>query len=206
MTKRAVPVVDLATFTRGNDEERQAFVNRLGDAFRHIGFVTVKNHGIPKSLIDGFYALSKEFFELPESVKKKYEIEGLAGQRGYTSFGTEHAKHSEVPDLKEFYQIGQEVTDGDPIVKEYPNNVHVEELPDFTRTAIQLYKQFEESGRNLLRAIALYLDLDEGYFDPEVHNGNSILRAIYYPPITREPQSAIRAEQHEDINLITLLV
>jgi isopenicillin N synthase-like dioxygenase len=39
-----------------------------------------------------------------------------------------------------------------------------------------------------------------------VEEGNSIVRAIHYPPITVEPKSAIRAEQHEDINLITLLV
>ena len=58
----------------------------------------------------------------------------------------------------------------------------------------------------LLQAIALYLGLDEFYFDGWVRNGNSILRAIHYPPITNEPKSAIRAEQHEDINLITLLV
>ena len=44
------------------------------------------------------------------------------------------------------------------------------------------------------------------YFDPKITYGNSILRSIFYPPITREPASAIRAEQHEDINLITLLV
>jgi isopenicillin N synthase-like dioxygenase len=58
----------------------------------------------------------------------------------------------------------------------------------------------------MLQAIALYLGLDEHYFDNYVHNGNSILRCIHYPPITQEPKSAIRAEQHEDINLITLLV
>ena len=58
----------------------------------------------------------------------------------------------------------------------------------------------------MLRAIANYLGLSEHYFDDKIHNGNSILRAIHYPPITQEPASAIRAEQHEDINLITLLV
>ena len=52
----------------------------------------------------------------------------------------------------------------------------------------------------------MYLKLDEHYFDDFVEEGNSILRAIHYPPITFEPKSAIRAEQHEDINLITLLV
>ena len=51
-----------------------------------------------------------------------------------------------------------------------------------------------------------YLELGEDYFSEHIHLGNSILRAIHYPPITSEPKSAIRAEQHEDINLITLLV
>ena len=131
---------------------------------------------------------------------------GLAGQRGYTSFGKEHAKQSKVADLKEFYQIGQEVVGDDPIRSEYPENVSVDELPEFTDLGHQLYRAFEKGGAELLRAIAIYLDLGENYFDDKIHNGNSILRAIHYPPITQEPDSAIRAEQHEDINLITLLV
>ena len=131
---------------------------------------------------------------------------GLAGQRGYTSFGKEHAKQSEVADLKEFYQIGQEVSDDDPIKASYPDNVHAEEKPEFVELGIRLYKAFEKAGAELLRAIAIHLDLGEDYFDEKIHNGNSILRAIHYPPITQEPKSAIRAEQHEDINLITLLV
>src|SRR4029078_6036657 len=65
---------------------------------------------------------------------------------------------------------------------------------------------FEKSGTSLLQAIALYLGLEEHYFDEFVEEGNSIVRAIHYPPIVIEPKSAIRAEQHEDINLITLLV
>jgi len=52
----------------------------------------------------------------------------------------------------------------------------------------------------------MYLKLTENYFDEKIHNGNSILRAIHYPPIVDDPDSAIRAEAHEDINLITLLV
>ncbi|MER3465180.1 MAG: flavonol synthase, partial [Chitinophagaceae bacterium] len=84
--------------------------------------------------------------------------------------------------------------------------VVVDEVPQFTPTLYKAYRNFENSGKSLLQAIALYLGLDENYFDEWVHNGNSILRAIHYPPITSEPKSAIRAEQHEDINLITLLV
>ncbi len=206
MANRVIPVVDLSKFVDGTPAERADFVKEIGDAFNSIGFVGVTNHGIPKSLIDGFYSNSKAFFALPEATKRAYEIPGLAGQRGYTSFGKEHAKQSKVADLKEFFQIGQEVTDGDPIRSEYPDNVKTEVTPQFTDLGTELYKAFENAGGHLLKAIAIYLDLGEDYFDDKIHNGNSILRAIHYPPITQEPASAIRAEQHEDINLITLLV
>ncbi|HYF32400.1 MAG TPA: 2-oxoglutarate and iron-dependent oxygenase domain-containing protein [Chitinophagaceae bacterium] len=202
----AIPVVNLADFLSGDPQLKQKFVNDLGKAYEEFGFVAVKNHGIPDELIDRLYKYVQQFFAMPLDVKKRYEVPGLAGQRGYTSFGREHAKGSEAPDLKEFFQYGQEVNDGDPIKSEYPDNVSVEEIKEFNLTMQQAYRAFERSGRALLQAIALYLDLDEHYFDQYIHNGNSILRAIHYPPITSEPKSAIRAEQHEDINLITLLV
>lgn len=195
--KRVIPTVDLSKFIHGDDAQRQAFVAELGQAFSTVGFVGIVNHGVSQSLIDNFYAAAKGFFGLPVSTKRKYEIENLAGQRGYTSFGKEHAKQSEVADLKEFYQIGQDT---------WIPNVEVAEKPEFLELGRELYRTFEKTGGALLQAIALYLNLPENYFDAYIDNGNSILRAIHYPPITREPESAIRAEQHEDINLITLLV
>ncbi len=206
MSEKGIPTVDLSAYVRGTSAERQAFVAALGDAFREVGFVAVVNHGIPKSLVDDFYAASKAFFALPEAVKRKYEIPGLAGQRGYTSFGKEHAKHSKAPDLKEFFQIGQEVPEGHPLRAEYPPNVEVAEVPEFHQLGRELYRAFEEVGAKLLEAIAIHLNLSEKYFEPYITHGNSILRAIHYPPITQEPANSIRAEQHEDINLITLLV
>ena len=206
MSKRTIPVVDLSYFIHGNKEVRDDFVQELGSAFHDIGFVGVKNHGVSQQLVDDFYASAKRFFGLSVDVKRKYEVPGLAGQRGYTSFGKEHAKQSKVADLKEFFQIGQTVRDEDQLKDHYPDNVKVEEEADFYRLGNELYQAFEKSGSELLRAIAIYLDLGDDYFDKKIHNGNSILRAIHYPPIREEPKSAIRAEQHEDINLITLLV
>lgn len=201
-----IPVVDLSDFISGDPQRKQNFVQALGKAYEEVGFVAVKNHGIPDALINDLYGNVQDFFTLPVAKKEQYEIPELAGQRGFTSFGREHAKGYEAPDLKEFFQYGQEVSDNDPIKSEYPNNVTVDEVPAFTPTLGKAYRAFEQSGKYLLQAIALYLGLDEHYFDQYVHNGNSILRAIHYPPITQEPKSAIRAEQHEDINLITLLV
>ena len=195
--KRVIPTVDVSQFINGNAAQKADFVKALGAAFSSVGFVGIVNHGVPKSLIDDFYTSAKSFFALPVDIKSKYEIKEIAGQRGYTSFGKEHAKHTEVADLKEFFQIGQE---------EAMPNVKVTEQPQFLELGQELFQTFEKTGSALLKAIALYLDLPEDYFIEKIHQGNSVLRAIHYPPIRKEPETAIRAEQHEDINLITLLV
>lgn len=201
----SIPSVDLGEFLSGDPIRKSEFVQNLGKAYEEIGFVAVKNHGISDELIADLYEYVQQFFSLPLEQKKQYEIKGMAGQRGYTSFGKEHAKGSEAPDLKEFFQYGQVARDNFSEVN-YPDNVSVKEIQDFDITLAEAYRAFEKSGTALLQAIALYLGLDENYFDEFVYNGNSILRSIHYPPITTEPVSAIRAEQHEDINLITLLV
>ena len=202
----SIPVVDLADFLSGDVNKKASFVQQLGKAYEDVGFVAVKNHGVPDALISDLYEYVQQFFSLPLDKKSTYEVPGLAGQRGYTSFGREHAKGSDAPDLKEFFQYGQIVEDKAVVSEEYPDNVAVKEVKDFNETLYAAYRNFEKSGKALLQAIALYLNLDERYFDNYIHNGNSILRCIHYPPITNEPKSAIRAEQHEDINLITLLV
>lgn len=201
-----IPSVDLALFTHGTSEQKQQFVAELGKAYEDIGFVAVKNHLIDEITVESLYKEVKAFFDLPEDVKKKYEDPVIAGQRGYTSFGREHAKGSNAGDLKEFWHFGQEVEGDDPIKSEYPKNIYVDELPEFNRVGIKAYRDLELTGKYMLRALALYLGLDEMYFDDKIKNGNSILRPIHYPPITSEPKSAVRAGQHEDINLITLLI
>ena len=201
-----IPSVDLADFLSGDETLKNKFVQELGRAYEDIGFVSVRNHGLSDELCNTLYDRVKAFFSLPADVKAKYEIEGLAGQRGYTSFGKEHAKGRNTGDLKEFWHFGQYVEDNDPIQKEYPDNVMVNELPTFNSAGKEAYQTLESAGRNMLRAIALYLGLEENYFDDKIHNGNSILRPIHYPPITEEPEDAVRAAEHEDINLITLLM
>jgi len=206
MDFKNIPSVDLADFTEGNKETKAAFVKELGKAYEEIGFVAVKNHGLSDALCAELYAQVKGFFTLSKEEKEAYEIEGLAGQRGYVSFGKEHAKNKNEGDLKEFWHFGQTVEDNDPIKEEYPDNVQVNELPKFNAVGREVYQKLEATGREMLRAIALHLNLDENYFDAKIHNGNSILRPIHYPPITHEPKDAVRAAEHEDINLITLLM
>jgi isopenicillin N synthase-like dioxygenase len=99
-----IPTVDLADFLSTDIKRKNNFVQQLGKAYEDVGFVGVKNHGLTDELIADLYKNVQQFFSLPLEQKRKYEIPEMAGQRGYTSFGTEHAKGSDAPDLKEFIQ------------------------------------------------------------------------------------------------------
>jgi isopenicillin N synthase-like dioxygenase len=201
-----VPSVDLLDFLSEDPRRKQKFINEIGKAFEEIGFVALGGHFLSDQLVDSLYAEIKEFFNLPEDIKDGYQIEGIGGQRGYTSFGKEHAKGRKEGDLKEFWHFGQYVEDNDALEKEYPDNVMVKELPKFNAVGKETYKMLEKTAKYILRALALHLKLDEFYFDDFIKNGNSILRPIHYPPITSEPKNAVRAAAHGDINLITLLM
>ncbi len=204
-----IPSVDLEKFNSGSPSEKEEFIKKLGDSFTGIGFVAVKNHGLDPETQNQLYKTWQDFFALDDSTKLKYEVPNLAGQRGYTSKGVEHAKGRNVGDLKEFFQLGQLKQGEDSIFSEYPDNLWPEEIQGIKEVSEKVYRQFESSGKQLLKAIALYLGLEENYFEPKVQNGNSILRAIHYFPIM-DPDSvepdAVRAAEHGDINLITLLM
>jgi isopenicillin N synthase-like dioxygenase len=204
-----VPSLDLADFLSDDPEKRKAFVAELGQAYNNIGFVAIKNHGLSDELVKKLYQSIEQFFSLPEETKTQYEIPELYGQRGYVGKGKEHAKGRTTGDLKEFYHVGQIVEDGDPIQERYPDNVWPAEVPELEQAGVQAYKTLEATGKHMLRAIAIYLGLEEDYFESRVHNGNSILRPIHYFPIENPeeiPEDAVRAAEHGDINLITLLM
>ncbi|WP_276499526.1 isopenicillin N synthase family dioxygenase [Pontibacter litorisediminis] len=207
-----IPSLDLADFTSGDAERKAQFVKQLGEAYQNIGFIALRNHGLSDELTQKLYAATKEFFALPDEVKQKYEHPELASQRGYVGKGKEKAKGFNTGDLKEFYHVGQELSDipdSDPIKAEYPENIFPAEVPAFKETTLEAYRKLEAAGKQVLRAIAVHLGLEEDYFDAKVTYGNSILRPIHYFPIENPdsvPADAVRAAEHGDINLITLLM
>jgi isopenicillin N synthase-like dioxygenase len=196
MSKRAIPCLDFQKFKGGNAEQRAEFSKEIRHAFEEYGFANIGGHDVSEALIENTYRTMADFFALAEETKMKYSIAGIGGQIGYTPFGVEHAAERPQPDLKEFWHFTQT----------HMNNPDVPEVEDFAPTGRALYSALEEVGTELLQAVAMGLELGEHYFDEKVAGGHSVLRPIHYPPITAEPDGSIRAGEHEDINLITLLV
>lgn len=200
-----IPRINLEDFLSNDSEKKDEFVKKIGNAFSEIGFVALKGHFLSSEIIEELYLQIEAFFKLPLEVKEKYEILNLAGQRGYTSFGKEHAKGRKAGDLKEFWHFGQ-YPEKDDLNLIYPDNIIISEIPKFNEIGKKAYQLLERTALYVLRGIASYLELEEKYFDEYIKNGNSILRPIHYPPILEEPKEAERAAAHGDINLITLLM
>lgn len=201
-----IPSLDLADFKEGDENSRANFVKALGEAYQNIGFVAIKNHGLSDDLTTRLYEAVQKFFGLTEEVKKEYEFPELFGQRGYISKGKEKAKGRNTGDLKEFFHVGQP---DDQKLPDYPDNIWPKEVSDLESLTTDAYRILEDAGISMLQAISLYLGLEEHYFDNKVRSGNSILRAIHYFPIENPeeiPADAVRAAEHGDINLITLLM
>ena len=201
-----IPSVNLKDFLSDDKKNKERFVQSIGTAFQEIGFCALRGHFLDKDLVSRLYAQIKLFFDLPEEIKRKYEHPEYSGQRGYVSFGKESAKGSKHGDLKEFWHFGQYISDDDISKYNYFPNIIVDELPEFNKVGEEVYKTLEKTAKFVLRALALYLKIEEKYFDKYIENGNSILRPIHYPPITDDPKEAVRAAAHGDINLITLLM
>jgi isopenicillin N synthase-like dioxygenase len=214
LTTQTIPVLDLSDFQATGDR-RQQFIDQLGAALQHIGFFALIHHGVDAELIAEAYRLSEQFFSLPEAIKQGYEIAGINGQRGFTSFGKEHAKDHPMPDLKEFWHIGRESPDESPdkpcersleLRSLTLPNVQISEVPNFHPTMVHLYSQLEACAAELLQACALYLHEPENLMVEMIQGGDTILRIIHYPPISADAHPAsLRSAPHEDINLITLL-
>ena len=201
-----IPSLDLRDFLSKDADRKEEFVQSIGKAFQEIGFCAVKGHLLSDDLVERLYKQIKLFFDLPYEVKAKYEFPQYSGQRGYVSFGKESAKGSKHGDLKEYWHFGQYIEEEEKEKYNYFPNIHVEELSEFNEVGREVYSTLEKTAKHILRALALYLNIEEDYFDQYIKNGNSKLRPIHYPPILEDPKEAVRASAHGDINLITLLM
>ena len=182
------------------------FARAIGSSFREYGFALVRDHGIDAALIDQAWALTAQFFALPEEEKRKYFIPGIGGARGYTPFKTEIAKGAKMHDLKEFWHVGRDVPADSPLAASMAPNVWPDSPAGFQDVFTRLYAEFDKAGATILSRIALHLGLEEDWFDPAIEDGNSVMRLLHYPPVADAEGGAIRAGAHEDINLITLLL
>src|SRR4051812_9817623 len=173
---RRIPLLDLSHYIRGTNQERDTFIKSWGDGLKEFGFVSIINHGVDPDVIARTYDDAARLFSLPGEVKRKYEVPGGGGQRGYTSFGKEHAKNRKVGDLKEFWHVGRELPPSSSKKSVYGDNQFPSELASFKANSLALYQALDATAAVMLRALADSFKLPTETFADMAHEGNSILR------------------------------
>lgn len=207
-TPAGVPTLNFSDFVSGDANTRIVFARAFRDALRHFGFAILAEPPLPATgagSIDEVYRAFARFFALATDAKD--ESGGIAGgQRGYTRFGVEHALDHAVPDLKEFFHVGPPTDRAGLATGRYPANVWPSAVPAIKIHAPVLFDALQACASVLLEALEIAEQLPEGTFSSMVVDGNHVLRALHYPPISVDAKpGSLRAAPHEDINLITLL-
>jgi len=208
-----IPVIDIAQLLHGDAAARGRVAAEIGAACRNIGFFYIVNHGVPPALVDAVYAQARRFFAQSETAKAAIAIEKSNVHRGWFKIGGENLdpeKQTQAGDLKEGIKIGRDLAAEHPLVQaktplhgpnQWPPN-----LPGWREVMQEYYDVMEGLGRKLMRAFALALGLDGGYFDRWLNTPMTTLGPLHYPPQTgRITPAQIGAGAHTDYGCLTML-
>ena len=201
-----VPTIRLS-LTQEGPRGRHEFATQLGTAFEQTGFAILVEHNISPELLATAYSQAQQVFSYPDEVLTKYETPSNGRQTGFTSKGVERAKNSQVPDLKRFLHIRRTLPPGHPRLADpayVPNLWPDAEAPQFRPVMNQLFAELDTTSNEVGLALDHHLGYPSGTIPGMTANGEALLRVLHYMPLTAD-SSGLRAEQHEDINLYTLL-
>ena len=212
-----IPVVDMKDFYSEDGRVRDRYIQTVAEGLHDIGFIFVQTPDITPKL-PGIYQTYKQVFSLPLDVKMQYARPDIHHQRGYTGQFTEigiFCQHSgpngsAQPDAKENFFIGPNLPPEHSMVQLYPAlyapNVWPKEVPEFQSATTELYGDLFGVGKEVLKALEVYLGYEEGFFEDVVAESPTSLRPLHYPPVTEEQLgSIVWGCEHTDINFVTVL-
>jgi isopenicillin N synthase-like dioxygenase len=210
-----IAVVDISPMLSGDGPAKARLAREIDRACREIGFLLVTGHGVSAALIDDWFAVSREFFALPEAQKDACRPEADSLHQGYHGMSSAALAQGEgqatPPDLREYFMIGRPDIDADYFQSQtakrfYRRNVWPARPDGFRAMAEAYYAAVEQLARRLMGLFALALDLPEAYFDDKVDRHFGILSSIFYPAQKELPRPGqLRAGAHSDYGSLTIL-
>lgn len=205
----AIPLIDVSPAMDGTDIERVA--KQIHAAAVDHGFFYIAGHGIDQKLMDAAFAVSKDFFALPEADKATIAVDN--NQRGWMASGMSHLEGAKTHDLKEVFFWGTHTEADDPDVLAGKPLVAVNQWPSqaFPRLRAELesyYLAVCEVGRRVMAAIAVSLDQPANFFDASYEKPLARGQLVYYPPSTAQDEAEERfgVAPHTDFGVLTLLL
>lgn len=199
----AIPVIDVAPLLDGSD--KQGVARQIRWALSNAGFMYVKNHGIAQGFVDEVFDVTRRFFDLPMERKMALHVSRSdVALRGYIEPFGENTDPGKTRDLKECFDIGPEraALEG-PF---FGPNQWPADPPDFRRLVYGYHEKMVTLSKQLLRGIALSLDLAEDFFEGIMRDPISIQRLLHYPPQNgHADKDIIGIGAHTDYGNLTIL-
>ncbi|KAL4785605.1 hypothetical protein BJX76DRAFT_366867 [Aspergillus varians] len=211
-----IPIINFAPFLNGTPADKHAVAMSIVDAFKTSGFLYLKDHGIPPSMTLRVFKSSAAFFARPQEQKDTLGWTTPQANRGYVRTGREKLSTVDdnsdpearraIPDMKESMEIGREGVDGLP--NRWPDHLD-DEGKDFKELMLSFFATCKELHVQVMRAIALGMNLPVHFFDEYVDQGDNNLRLLHYPAVHKDVfklnPGQVRAAEHSDYGSITLL-
>ncbi|KAF2259939.1 Clavaminate synthase-like protein [Lojkania enalia] len=210
-----IPIVDFRKFLQGGSKEKRQVAKEIDDAFRNVGFVYLKGHGVERDIVRQCFEWSKKFFDLP--LEKKMlapHPPGGSHHRGYSAPGLEKvsqhrydadeiAKLREIPDFKESFESGNTIDVSQPNIWP-PENI----LPGFRGFMESFFPLCASLIHRILDALSLALSVPSPGLSPTHSESLFQLRILHYPSISATDLlggKRSRINAHSDFGTLTLL-
>lgn len=212
----SLQLIDFGPFFSGTPSDKHAVALSITNALRTSGFLYLKAHGIPPSVVSKVFASSTRFFDRPQSEKDCLEPTTPQSSHGYVSVRKEqlatlhttnqtNTKPESIPDLKEIMEIGREGVEGRP--NRWPDHLD-DKGKEFKEAMLSFFEMCKTLNIQIMRAIALGMNLPEHFFDDFVNQGDNSLRLLHYLPVRKENLQSnthqVRASEHSDFGSISL--
>jgi isopenicillin N synthase-like dioxygenase len=210
-----LPVIDLSPLEGGNEADAQQVAQQIDLACCESGFFLITGHGVPRTVIDTWFDISRGFFEAPNELKARSAPDANSLHNGYHGMSVSTLAQGEgeasPPDLREYFMVGR-LDLSDPYFRSedagrfYHRNIWPEFPGAFRATAETYYRAVESLGAQLMRLFAQALGLAPTYFDDKIDRHFAVLSSIFYPVPKIPPQPGqLRAGAHTDYGSLTIL-
>lgn len=187
------PVIDIAEL-RAAPSPPDDLVAAIDLACTDIGFFVVTGHGVEPQ-VDEVFDATRALFALPEASKEAF---AMVERQGFVP--AHHLKLDETirSAPAEYYDVG---TRG---ARRWPSTT---DLPVFREVVTRYQQAVLAVANDLLRVLAIALDLDGGFFADRMSDPQCFLRMFHYEPQSATPdkRETILTDPHTDYGLITLL-
>ncbi len=212
----SLPLIDMATYRRGEPEAKSSLIREIADKSRTLGFFYLVNHGLPDGLLNAQLAWGRRFFDLPDDQKAAIDFRSLPVRRGYEPKALQTLQAGNQPDQKEAFSFGRELPADHWLLRqsapfEGPNQWPADG-PGFDaaafRAQMERYRDaMTDLGRELCGLLAASLDLPEDHFAEALAEPNVCVRVLHYPSGSAEAAAdRLGCGAHTDWGLITILL